>query len=59
MPKVRSAERKKAVKPVFRIFCEGKKTEPYYFKGYIERYHSDDRRLLVWNKPRRIRLSSW
>jgi len=38
------------VEPVFHIFCEGEKTEPYYIKGYIERYHSGKRRLVVFEK---------
>lgn len=28
------------VKPVFRIYCEGEKTEPNYFNGYIDKFFS-------------------
>jgi hypothetical protein len=47
MPKPKKNKKGKSVKSTFRIFCEGKKTEPYYLKGYIDSYHSDNRRLLV------------
>lgn len=33
--------------PVFHIFCEGKKTEPYYLRGYLDHYHSTQKRLVV------------
>ncbi|MFT4930029.1 MAG: hypothetical protein ACI8WB_006165 [Phenylobacterium sp.] len=46
-PKIGKNKQKKIVKPVFHIFCEGKKTEPYYLRGYIDRYHSDNKSLLV------------
>ncbi len=35
------------VDPVFHIFCEGEKTEPYYINGYINHYHSDKRNIVV------------
>lgn len=35
------------VLPVFRIFCEGEKTEPLYIKGYISHFHSEKRNLIV------------
>ena len=35
------------VAPVFHIFCEGEKTEPYYINGYINHYHSDKRTLVI------------
>ena len=35
------------IEPVFRIFCEGEKTEPYYIRGYIDQYHSDKKSLVV------------
>jgi hypothetical protein len=48
MPKAKKkAGNKKPLKPIFHIFCEGKKTEPYYIKGYINHFHSDKKRLLV------------
>jgi len=35
------------VKPVFHIFCEGEKTEPYYIKGYISHFHSEYRNIII------------
>ena len=35
------------VQPVFRIFCEGEKTEPLYIKGYISHFHSEKRRIIL------------
>lgn len=35
------------VLPVFRIFCEGEKTEPLYIKGYINFFHSEKRNVIV------------
>jgi hypothetical protein len=35
------------VKPLFRMFCEGEKTEPLYIKGYIRAFHSEQRRIIV------------
>jgi hypothetical protein len=46
MPKPRG-KANKPVKPVMHIFCEGAKTEPFYFKGYLNRFHSGNRRLKV------------
>ena len=42
-----------SVKPVFKIFCEGEKTEPLYIKGYINYFHSEARNIiLVENTPK-------
>jgi hypothetical protein len=46
MPKKKGAN-KISVKPAFRIFCEGEKTEPAYIKAYINYFHSENRRLIV------------
>ena len=46
MPKKKLRNHKK-LNPVFHIFCEGKKTEPYYIRAYIDHYHSDKRNVLV------------
>lgn len=35
------------VQPVFKIFCEGQKTEPYYINGYIDYYHPGKRGIIV------------
>jgi len=37
----------KELAPVFHIFCEGEKTEPYYFRGYIEKFFPGNRRIRV------------
>jgi len=37
----------KPVKPVFHIFCEGAKTEPYYINGYISYFHSEHRNIVI------------
>lgn len=51
MPKNKEKRRKKIpLKPVFKIFCEGEKTEPLYIKGYINYFHSDQRRIIVVEK---------
>jgi hypothetical protein len=47
MPKKKKSDKNKKLKPVFHIFCEGKKTEPYYIKAYINHYHSDKKRIVV------------
>ena len=39
-----------SVKPVFKMFCEGEKTEPLYIKGYINHFHSGKRRIIVVEK---------
>lgn len=36
-----------AVTPVFRMFCEGAKTEPLYIKGYINHFHSAKRNIIL------------
>ena len=46
MPKPRGGN-KKNVLPVFRIFCEGAKTEPYYINGYINNFYSEKRSIIV------------
>ena len=46
MPKPKG-NNKKNVMPVFRIFCEGEKTEPYYIRGYVNNFHSDKRSIIV------------
>lgn len=46
MPKKKKRKNVK-VAPVFHIFCEGEKTEPYYINGYINHYHSDKRNIVV------------
>lgn len=46
MPKKRSSQTR-LVLPVFRIFCEGEKTEPLYIKGYIKHFHPEKRNLIV------------
>lgn len=33
--------------PAFHIFCEGEKTEPYYIRGYIDYYHSEQKNILL------------
>jgi hypothetical protein len=35
------------LKPVLHIYCEGEKTEPNYFNGYIDRFFEANRRLKV------------
>jgi len=48
MPKARNKNKSsKQVKPVFHIFCEGLKTEPYYINSYINHYHPERRDVLV------------
>lgn len=46
MPKKRKQKNKK-LGSVFYIFCEGEKTEPNYFNGYLEYFHSAIRSLHV------------
>ena len=46
MPKKHSRPQR-PVKPILRIFCEGKKTEPHYFNGYIGRKFPANSRLKV------------
>jgi len=36
-----------SVKPVFKIFCEGEKTEPLYINGYINHFHSEKRNIIL------------
>lgn len=36
-----------SIKPVFKMFCEGEKTEPLYIRGYINHFHSDKRSIIV------------
>jgi hypothetical protein len=46
VPKPKKSNRQ-SVKPVFKMFCEGEKTEPLYIKGYINYFHSDKRNIIV------------
>ena len=46
MPKPRG-ERKRELKPVLHIFCEGEKTEPNYINGYLKKFCPGNRRLKV------------
>jgi len=39
-----------SVKPVFKMFCEGEKTEPLYIRGYINHFHSDKRNIILVEK---------
>lgn len=50
MPKKRSAKR--LLRPVFYIFCEGEKTEPYYLDHYVKKHCSGYRSIQV----KRIKL---
>lgn len=50
MPRKKATKATRAVLPVFRIFCEGEKTEPLYIKGYINHFHSEKRNILVVEK---------
>jgi len=47
MPKSRKNSVKKRLAPVFHIYCEGEKTEPNYFNGYIGNRYPGVRRLTV------------
>jgi hypothetical protein len=47
MPKPRGNKKKKKLKPVLHIFCEGAKTEPHYFNGYLKEHFSNNRLLKV------------
>lgn len=49
MPK-KKKEGSQSVKPVFKMFCEGEKTEPLYIKGYINHFHSGKRRIILVEK---------
>ncbi len=46
MPKNKQKKQKK-IEPVFHIFCEGEKTEPYYINGYIDYFHSEHRNIIL------------
>ncbi|MFK5915536.1 MAG: RloB family protein [Woeseiaceae bacterium] len=46
MPKKKPKNRIPLI-PVFHIFCEGEKTEPYYIKNYISHFHSENRNIIV------------
>ncbi|WP_217527242.1 RloB family protein [Vibrio cholerae] len=52
MPKKKGGN-KKVVKPAFRIYCEGEKTEPLYIKAYIDHFHSEHRGLIVVEDTRK------
>jgi len=47
MPKSRKNRIQKNLAPVFHIYCEGEKTEPYYLYGYIGTSFPGNRRLNV------------
>lgn len=47
MPKRRRKQQEKSVKPVFRIFCEGEKTEPLYFRALKEDKYPEHRSIIV------------
>lgn len=46
MPKKRISRNKRLL-PVLHVFCEGEKTEPNYIKGYLNKFHSCNRRLKI------------
>lgn len=46
MPKKKKSNTQ-SIKPVFKMFCEGEKTEPLYIRGYINHFHSDKRSIIV------------
>lgn len=46
MPK-KNNRPQRGIKPVLHIYCEGKKTEPNYLTGYIDKFFSTNRRLKV------------
>jgi len=46
MPK-KKPKKKISLTPVFHIFCEGEKTEPYYIKNYISHFHSEKRNIIL------------
>jgi hypothetical protein len=46
MPKKRPKSNK-TVPRVLHIFCEGEKTEPIYLNGFIRKYHSGKRHIIV------------
>ena len=47
MPKQRSNSVKKNIAPILHVFCEGEKTEPNYFNGYIGHSFPGNRRLKI------------
>lgn len=47
MPKKNRNRAQKSLAPVFHIYCEGEKTEPNYFRGYIEKSFPGNRRLSI------------
>lgn len=47
MPKKRKNNNQRKLAPVFHIYCEGEKTEPNYFNGYLGRFCPGNRRLNV------------
>jgi RloB-like protein len=46
MPK-QKRNRNIKVAPVFKVFCEGAKTEPLYINGYINHFHSNNRKIIL------------
>ncbi len=53
MPKPKKDKIKINIKPVFHIFCEGMKTEPYYINAFINFFHSEYRNVLVVEKAKK------
>ena len=47
MPKKKHNNHQRKLAPVLHIYCEGEKTEPNYFNGYIRRSFPGNRRLSV------------
>lgn len=52
MPKKRK-HKNIPLEPVFHIFCEGEKTEPYYLNGFINEYFSEKRNVVVVEKSKK------
>ena len=46
MPK-QKRNRNIEVASVFKVFCEGEKTEPLYINGYINYFHSNNRKIIL------------
>jgi len=47
MPKPRNGRKGKPIKATFRIFCEGEKTEPQYFRALIDDLFPGKRNVIV------------
>lgn len=46
MPKLKTKNKKPLISAIH-IFCEGEKTEPYYIKGYVSHFHSENKNIIV------------